>query len=383
MSGPTVPSTCGSVPTATGRPLYYLSYFTDTVHRISRSGANTAPIADFSYRPDGLTVSFSGAASHDDDAGDGVTSWAWDFGDGATATTTTPTTSHTYAGNAPVQVTLTVVDAHGLSSTPTSKTVYPGEHPPSIVIAEPDPDARFAVGRPVRLVGQASDAEDGVLPGSAITWSVRLQHGNHYHPYLGPVTGGSVTTTYPAPEELAAARTSRLVVTATAVDSRGLTTTVERALLPKIVELTFRTSPRGGRLVIQGERRRTPLTVKSWVGYVFPVRAPDQAIGGVPSVFDRWSDGGALQHDIRTPATATATRPVPQAVSDPISPARDCRLDPAAEVLDLVEHRRGEPDRRPARPRRLGQHPRVDERLDRREGRRLARCRCAPSPARR
>ena len=285
--------------------LYYLSYFSNTVHRITRSVTNTAPVADFTYRPDGLTVSFSGAASHDPDAGDRVTSWSWDFGDGTTADTTTPTTTHTYAADDPAQVTLTVVDSHGLESAETSKTIHPGEHPPSLVITAPDPDARFRVGQPVTLSAQASDAEDGALPGSAITWELRLRHGNHFHPYLGPITGGSVSTTYPAPEDLVAARTSRLVAIATAVDSRGLTTTVTRALLPRVVELTFRTSPTGGRLMIEGEQRPAPYTVQSWVGYVFLVRASDQRIDGVPYVFARWSDDGARQHDITSPATAT------------------------------------------------------------------------------
>jgi hypothetical protein len=285
--------------------LYYLSYFTGTVHRITRSVTNTAPTADFSHRPDGLTVAFSGAASRDPDAGDRLTTWAWDFGDGTTTETTRPTTTHRYIAADPIQATLTVIDSRGRSSTETSKTVYPGEHPPSLAITGPDPDDRFAVGQTVPLTAQATDAEDGALSGSAITWSLRLRHGNHHHSHLGPVTGGSVTTTYPTPEDLVAARTSRLVVTATAVDSRGLTTTVRRALLPRVVELTFRTSPDGGRLVIQGERRSTPVVLTSWVGYDFPVRAPDQEIDGVPSVFARWTDGGARQRDITTPATAT------------------------------------------------------------------------------
>ena len=218
--------------------------------------------------------------------------------------TTTPTTTHTYAANGPVDVTLTVSDSNG-ASTDVTKTAYPGEHAPRIAITSPTPEARFAVGDTVRLTGEASDAEDGALPGSAITWTLRLRHGNHFHPYLGPVAGESVSTTYPAPEDLVAARTSRLVVTATAVDSRGLTTTVRRALLPRVVDLTFRTLPTGGRLLIQGQRRPTPLTVQSWAGYVFEVRAPDQRIGGDPFVFVRWSDGRARAHDITTPAKAT------------------------------------------------------------------------------
>lgn len=289
-----------------GRALYYLSYFTGTVHRVTRAGANTPPVAEFGYRPDGLTVSFSGAASTDPDAGDRVRRWRWDFGDGTSAVTTTPRTTHTYAAEGPVEASLTVVDTHGLASAPTAKTVHAGEHPPSLTITTPPPEARFAVGDEVGLTADAVDAEDGPLPGSAVTWTVRLRHANHFHPHLGPVAGSSVTTTYPAPENLVAARTSRLVAVAQAVDSVGLTTRVRLPLLPRTVDLVFRTDPGGGRLAIQGERRATPLTVQSWVGYVFPVAAPpDQEIGGTPLVFRAWSDGGRRRHDLVTPGEPT------------------------------------------------------------------------------
>ncbi|KAA1417890.1 PKD domain-containing protein [Nocardioides humilatus] len=284
--------------------LYYLSFFTDSVRRIARVGSNTPPVADFASRPDGLTVSFTGATSHDDDAGDTVVSWAWDFGDGDTTVTSQPTTAHTYATAGPVVATLTVTDSHGATGT-TTRTVLPGEHPPALEITRPGAAKRFAVGDPVALVAQASDPEDGPLPGSAISWTVRLRHANHFHPYLGPVTGASVGTTYPAPEDIVAAGTSNLVAIVTATDSAGLTTTVRRSLLPRVVDLVFRTSPAGGRLVIQGEPRATPFKVRSWVGYVFGVRAPDQPLDGRRYVFTQWSDGEARQHEVTTPAEAT------------------------------------------------------------------------------
>ena len=62
-------------------------------------------------------------------------------------------------------------------------------------------------------------------------------------PPAGPVigvtddkTGASTTVTYPAPEDLEATRNSWLVATATATDSRGLSTTARRRLLPREVE---------------------------------------------------------------------------------------------------------------------------------------------------
>jgi hypothetical protein len=156
----------------------------------------------------------------------------------------------------------------------------------------------------VDLIAVAEDQEDGTLPGSSVVWTVRLHHANHFHPQAGPVTGASLTTTYPPPEELPATTNSFLVATVQATDSHGISTTVKQQLLPKLVKLTFKTVPTGGRLVIGGERKTTLTTVTSWAAYVFPVRAPDQTIGGRKYNFADWSDGGAQDHDITTPGSA-------------------------------------------------------------------------------
>jgi PKD repeat protein len=281
--------------------LYYLSFFSDAVHRVNRSDVNTAPVGRFEHTPDGTTVSFSARGSYDPDVGEPIVSYAWDFGDGAAAVTTTSAMVHTYADEGPYEVTLVVTDARGTTSEPVTRTVQAGEHPPSLTLTRPSPDARFAVGRRVTLAATAEDAEDGPLPGSAVTWSLRLRHANHLHPYLGPVSGSTVSATYPAPEYLAAARTSWLVATATATDALGHATTVRQRLLPRRTTLTFRTAPSGGVLVLDGERRRTPVRVSSWARYVLEVRAPDQRVGGSRRTFLRWSDGGRRVHSIVTP----------------------------------------------------------------------------------
>lgn len=43
--------------------LYYLSYFGGDVHRVARTGSNSAPVADFAYTPNGGQVSFDGSSS--------------------------------------------------------------------------------------------------------------------------------------------------------------------------------------------------------------------------------------------------------------------------------------------------------------------------------
>ncbi|MGH3362821.1 MAG: PKD domain-containing protein, partial [Nocardioides sp.] len=165
-------------PHGDGLALYYLSINDGTVHRVSMPTTNTAPVADFGYVPDGTQVAFSGAASDDADFGDRVVSWEWDFGDGSSTVTDAPETSHTYATEGPVDVTLTVTDSHGLRSAPVTKTVHSGEHPPSVTITAPDPDARFKVGQQFTLSATATDLEDGALPGTSIRLTVRRQHAN-------------------------------------------------------------------------------------------------------------------------------------------------------------------------------------------------------------
>lgn len=61
--------------------------------------AFVVPGAAFSFVANGSTLTFSDASS-------AATSWAWDFGDGSTSTEQNPV--HTYAGNGPYTITLTV-----------------------------------------------------------------------------------------------------------------------------------------------------------------------------------------------------------------------------------------------------------------------------------
>jgi glucose/arabinose dehydrogenase len=295
--------------------LYYLSIFTDTVHRVTDTSENSPPTAAFGYVPDGNTVTFSGAASSDGDQGDQVEQWRWDFGDGSEESVTSgPDVVHTYAAPGEYQVSLTVTDTRGGTSAPTVKTVHAGEHPPTVSITAPSVDARFSVGQPFVVTADATDQEDGSLPGSSISWTILRQHANHVHPFLGPQTGFSVNGTYPDPEDLEAAADSRLVAHVTATDSNGHSTTVSQALRPRKVRLDFATLPAGGVVRIAGDRRRTPVEVVSWAGHVFPVGVPDQRLDGRTYTFKSWSDGGARSHDIVTPSapatyTATLRRP--------------------------------------------------------------------------
>jgi hypothetical protein len=178
-------------------------------------------------------------------------------------------------------------------------------------IQSPGPGATFAVGETITLAGTGTDAQDGTLPASRLSWTVILHHDTHTHPFLGPVTGNDIPFTAPAPEDLLAATNSYLEIQLTATDFSGATHTVTRDLLPRKVDVTFETIPAGLTVSVNGTPLTGPQTVTSWEGWLLRATAPSsQASGPDVYVFSSWSTGAGNPARIITPAapaTYTAT----------------------------------------------------------------------------
>ncbi|HYC88414.1 MAG TPA: PQQ-dependent sugar dehydrogenase [Thermoanaerobaculia bacterium] len=297
-------------PSGATQALYYTTYAGGgQVRRIqyNNPAGNNAPTAVASANPTTgaapLTTTLSAAGSSDPDAGNTLT-YFWNFGDGSPEVSTTSLTiAHTYAAGV-YTATLRARDNNFAFSTPATVRITSGNTAPAVSIASPAAGATFAVGQNFTLTGSATDAEDGTLPASSLSWSVLLHHNTHTHPYLGPATGNNIALTAPAPEDLFAATNSYLAIHLTATDSAGVSATTTRQLDPRRVTLSFDTVPSGATVRVNGVDFATPADVVSWENWTFPISAFDQTLFGASYDFTGWSDGGAQTHDITTPAAA-------------------------------------------------------------------------------
>jgi len=184
--------------------LFYADFEDGEIHRIQWIGGNNPPQAVASANPVAgpapLNVQFTGSGSSDPD-GDAIT-YAWDLdGDGGHDDATAANPSFTYTTAGTYQVTLRVTDARGASSvsTPITITVGGGNTAPTPVIDTPSSSLTWAVGNTINFSGHATDAQDGTLPASALSWRVIIHHGGHTHPPIatadGVASGSSPWTT--------------------------------------------------------------------------------------------------------------------------------------------------------------------------------------------
>lgn len=286
--------------------LYYTTYAGGGQVRRIAQAANRAPQVSATATPTSgavpLSVRLDASGSTDPD-GDALT-FSWSFGDG-TANASGAIVTHSYAAAGRYTAVVTVTDSKGARGT-ASVQIEAGNRPPQPTILSPSSSARFAVGETITLQGSGSDPEDGTLAGSNLSWRVILHHNTHTHPFVGPVTGATSTFQAPSPEDLAATSTSYLEIELTATDRSGASTVVRQNLQPRLVAVSLATNPTGLTLTVNGTSFTTPAQITSWQNYKLTVGAPDQSdSGGTLRVFASWSDGGARDHVVTTPSTAT------------------------------------------------------------------------------
>ncbi|MFT5049372.1 MAG: glucose/arabinose dehydrogenase/PKD repeat protein [Chlamydiales bacterium] len=157
-----------------------------------RYDTNATPVAVASATPlagdTPLTVDFDGSASFDPNVD--PLDFLWDFAD-QSPNSTDAVTSHTFTSAGIFDVTLTVTDPGGRSSSD-SLTIAVGEFPPSATIQKPTRGLAFDQDEVIQLKGSGTDTVPGTL---TYSWKIDLLHNGHMHPAFYQATGSNTSFT--------------------------------------------------------------------------------------------------------------------------------------------------------------------------------------------
>jgi glucose/arabinose dehydrogenase len=249
-----------------------------------------------------LTVAFDGRGSSDQE-GQTLT-YAWDLdGDGDYDDSTSATPTRRYDAAESVTVRLRVTNPAGKRGR-AAKTIAVGA-PPVVAITSPAPGTTWAVGDRIGFAGTTSSG--------TLTWSLALRHcsridANQCHTHqlenFAGTSGSFVAPDHEYP--------SHLELTATAIDTAGLTTKRTVRLDPRTTDVTLASSPPGLRLAFGSESLTAPFTRTVIAGSAISLNAPSPQ-GGLS--FTSWSDGGTRVHTATAPdggdITYTATFDLP------------------------------------------------------------------------
>ncbi len=294
--------------------LYYASLFGDeygpgVIHRVSFDpGAPHARLsADRTSGKLNLEVHFNASASTSTDSE--PLEFAWDLnGDGTFETEGAATHTVVFKTAENRTVSVRVTDARTGKSDVAGLTVYPGDSPPRVEIAEPSESTTWGVGQAIEFSGtaKAEEGHGGSISSAHLYWKSRLLHCPfgpetcHAHPLrvFPAVEAGALTTPdhdYPSYIELSL----------TATDGRGLSATKTLKLEPRPVPLSIASDPPGITLTAGLQTEPAPFAMTAIEGGTVALFAPQTAsLGGMTYSFDHWSDGGPRSHAVAAESPA-------------------------------------------------------------------------------
>ena len=171
---------------------------------------------------------------------------------------------------------------------------------PVAKISAPVPGSTYIAGTNIEFSGSATDAEDGLLPASALHWAIDFHHDLHKHdqPPIEGVSEGSFLV--PNEGETSENVWYRIILTAT--DLNGFSGKDSVDINPRKSTLNFATSPPGLAITLDGQPLETPASVVSVQGMLRTIGTTSpQSKDGLVSTFESWSNGGEITQVLPTP----------------------------------------------------------------------------------
>ena len=220
----------------------------------------------------------------------------------------TATANFTYTTVGTYAARLRVTDPLGASNSKTV-TINVGNTAPVPTITGPASSLTWKVGDPIPFAGGATDAQDGALPASALSWAFIVHHcptsPTDCHTHTIQTTPGVSSGTFVAPDH---GYPSWLEIVLTATDSGGLKTSTSVRVDPKTVTLSFASVPSGLQLAVGSSPSVTPFTRQVIQGSLNTISATTpQTLGSSTYAWQSWSDAGQQSHDVTANGAATYT----------------------------------------------------------------------------
>ncbi|HYF49026.1 MAG TPA: PQQ-dependent sugar dehydrogenase [Planctomycetota bacterium] len=179
--------------------------------------------------------------------------------------------------------------------------------PPSAEIVSPAAGALYSGGDRLAFSGRASDLEDGTLGAANCSWKIDFHHDTHHHPSM-PQTPGIESGTFSIPNLGETSDNVFYRVTLTVTDSIGLKAKLTRDVLPNKAIVTLATQPPALQVTLDGQPQVAPLSFTGVSGILRSIgtTTPQSTSDGTSWAFARWSDKGAMEHQITTPLQPAA-----------------------------------------------------------------------------
>jgi hypothetical protein len=219
---------------------------------------------------------------------------------------------------------------------------------PTAKFVSPTSGTTFRAGQTITFDARANDAEDGKLGPSKFRWQVDYITGTVVRPLMSTVRGirsGKFTIPTSSPYTKTDVK---IRIKLTVRDSAGSNVTYTRNLKPQTSTFTLASNVSGVQLTLDEQPKTAGQSFKGVVGQTRVIGAPENpTVQGKAYVFDHWSDGGAVEHDISTPLkkktftamyrAASATAQGRFSSAPPISALPPKRDDSPRSIDDLVD----------------------------------------------